>query len=143
MDGMPIDEAIAEGAIANDVAPDAAIAEETVTNGVTTADAFFKGTITNNASSDGAKVEDAVTNDVATAGTKVKEALASDECESDAANTVASSSVAQPEGAERAAEEGNFNMGTFKLVCTSKDGKLCLFEDAQGHLTAVRAAKLA
>lgn len=25
----------------------------------------------------------------------------------------------------------------------SRDGKLCLFEDADGHLTAVRASKLA
>ncbi len=32
---------------------------------------------------------------------------------------------------------------TFKHVCTGRDGKLCLFEDAQGHLTVVRASRLA
>ena len=34
-------------------------------------------------------------------------------------------------------------MATFKHVCTGRDGKLCLFEDAHGHLVAVRAARLA
>ena len=33
--------------------------------------------------------------------------------------------------------------GNFSLVYESKDGKLCLFEDAEGHLTVVRAEKLA
>ena len=28
------------------------------------------------------------------------------------------------------------------LLYESRDGKLCLFEDANGHLTAVRASKL-
>ena len=32
---------------------------------------------------------------------------------------------------------------TFKHVCTGRDGKLCLFEDAQGHLTVVRSSRLA
>lgn len=32
---------------------------------------------------------------------------------------------------------------TFKHVCTGRDGKLCLFEDAQGHFTAVRSSRLA
>ena len=31
----------------------------------------------------------------------------------------------------------------FSLIYESKDGRLCLFEDAEGHLTAVSAAKLA
>lgn len=30
-----------------------------------------------------------------------------------------------------------------RLLYESVDGKLCLFEDGQGHLTAVRASKLA
>ena len=34
-------------------------------------------------------------------------------------------------------------VATFKLFCQSRDGKLCLFEDADGHLTAVRADRLA
>ena len=32
---------------------------------------------------------------------------------------------------------------TFRFVCESSDGKLCLFEDAQGHYTVVRTARLA
>ena len=31
----------------------------------------------------------------------------------------------------------------FTLIGESKDGRLCLFEDAEGHLTLVRAEKLA
>ena len=31
----------------------------------------------------------------------------------------------------------------FSLVCTSPSGNLCLFEDAEGHYTAVRSARLA
>ena len=34
-------------------------------------------------------------------------------------------------------------VATFTLVYESKDGRLCLFEDAEGHLTVVRAEKLA
>lgn len=30
-----------------------------------------------------------------------------------------------------------------KLLYESRDGKLCMFEDAQGHLTVVRSEKLA
>lgn len=45
----------------------------------------------------------------------------------------------QPQPEERA----ELSPATFTLVYESKDGKLCLFEDADGHLTAVRAAKLA
>ena len=29
------------------------------------------------------------------------------------------------------------------LLYESRDGKLCLFQDAQGHLTAVRSSQLA
>ena len=36
-----------------------------------------------------------------------------------------------------------FPLAQFSLVYVSKDGKLCLFEDADGHLTAVRSDKLA
>lgn len=36
-----------------------------------------------------------------------------------------------------------FPPAQFTLVYESKDGKLCVFEDAKGHLTAVRAEKLA
>jgi len=32
---------------------------------------------------------------------------------------------------------------TFKLIYESRDGKLCLFEDAEGHLTAVNSKRLA
>lgn len=34
-------------------------------------------------------------------------------------------------------------VATFKHLCTGRDGKLCLFEDADGHLVAVRASRLA
>ena len=34
-------------------------------------------------------------------------------------------------------------LARFTLVYESKDGKLCVFEDKDGHLTAVRAEKLA
>ena len=30
-----------------------------------------------------------------------------------------------------------------KLIYESRDGRLCLFQDANGHLTAVRASQLA
>ncbi len=43
----------------------------------------------------------------------------------------------------KAPEITEFPPGQFTLVYESKDGKLCLFEDAKGHLTAVRAEKLA
>ena len=43
----------------------------------------------------------------------------------------------------KAADEIEFPPSTFTLVYQSKDGKLCLFEDAAGHITAVRAEKLA
>ena len=33
--------------------------------------------------------------------------------------------------------------GGFSLIYESKDRRFCLFEDADGHLTAVRASKLA
>ena len=34
------------------------------------------------------------------------------------------------------------NPARIKLLYESRDGRLCLFEDAEGHLTAVRAEKL-
>ncbi len=34
-------------------------------------------------------------------------------------------------------------VATFKHLCAGRDGKLCLFEDADGHLVAVRASRLA
>lgn len=40
-------------------------------------------------------------------------------------------------------QQGELPLAQFSLVYVSKDGKLCLFEDADGHLTAVRADKLA
>ena len=33
-------------------------------------------------------------------------------------------------------------LARFSLLYESRDGKLCLFEDASGHVTAVRASKL-
>ena len=33
-------------------------------------------------------------------------------------------------------------VATFKHLCAGRDGKLCLFEDADGHLVAVRASRL-
>lgn len=35
------------------------------------------------------------------------------------------------------------DMATFKLLCQGRDGRLCLFEDADGHFTAVRSDRLA
>lgn len=40
-------------------------------------------------------------------------------------------------------ERIKFSPAKFSLLYESKDGKLCLFEDAKGHLTAVRAERLA
>lgn len=34
-------------------------------------------------------------------------------------------------------------VATFKHLCAGRDGKLCLFEDTDGHLVAVRASRLA
>lgn len=34
-------------------------------------------------------------------------------------------------------------VGAFQMVYESQDGKFCLFEDAQGHLTAANALKFA
>lgn len=34
-------------------------------------------------------------------------------------------------------------LARFSLIYESEDGKLCLFQDADGHLTAVRASRLA
>ena len=61
-----------------------------------------------------------------------------------------------PEGAKAAAspaEEAHaseqhhgkhkHDMATFKLLCQGRDGRLCLFEDADGHFTAVRSDRLA
>ncbi len=33
--------------------------------------------------------------------------------------------------------------GTFSLLYESKDGRLCTFEDSQGHLTSVDSSRLA
>jgi len=44
---------------------------------------------------------------------------------------------------QKAPDAIEFSPSTFTLVYESKDGRLCLFEDADGHLTAVRAEKLA
>ena len=46
------------------------------------------------------------------------------------------------EAADRKRDHGDFP-AQIALLYESKDGKLCLFEDAAGHLTAVRAANLA
>lgn len=35
------------------------------------------------------------------------------------------------------------DVATFKQVCEGRDGRLCLFEDAEGHLVAVRSSRLA
>ena len=32
---------------------------------------------------------------------------------------------------------------TFSLIYESRDGKFCIFEDKNGHLTSVRASRLA
>lgn len=40
-------------------------------------------------------------------------------------------------------EELKFPPSQFSLVYESKDGRLCMFEDKDGHLTVVRAEKLA
>lgn len=46
-------------------------------------------------------------------------------------------------GSPKVSETIELSIGRFTLVYESKDGRLCLFEDADGHLTAVRADKLA
>lgn len=39
--------------------------------------------------------------------------------------------------------ESKFVPGRFSFVCESLDGKLCLFEDADGHYAVVRTDRLA
>jgi len=39
--------------------------------------------------------------------------------------------------------ESKFVPGRFSFVCESLDGKLCLFEDADGHYAVVRTERLA
>lgn len=34
-------------------------------------------------------------------------------------------------------------VATFKKIYESRDGKICLFEDSKGHITAVNAKRLA
>ena len=43
----------------------------------------------------------------------------------------------------KADEKVDFPPARFALVYESKDGRLCMFEDKDGHLTVVRAEKLA
>lgn len=35
------------------------------------------------------------------------------------------------------------HLATFQLLYESRDGRMCLFQDEQGHLTCVRADRLA
>ena len=44
---------------------------------------------------------------------------------------------------QAAPESAQLPPATFKLIYESKDKRFCLFEDKDGHLTAVRAEKLA
>lgn len=41
------------------------------------------------------------------------------------------------------AREPSLVPGRFSFVCESLDGKLCMFEDADGHLAVVRTDRLA
>ena len=45
--------------------------------------------------------------------------------------------------AKKIPETVEFPPSQFTLIYESRDGKLCLFQDKDGHLTAVRAEKLA
>ena len=49
----------------------------------------------------------------------------------------------EPQG--KVADEKRANQAPAKItfLYESRDGRLCLFQDANGHLTAVRASKLA
>lgn len=49
----------------------------------------------------------------------------------------------QPEKTTAHRRADRVDPARFRLIYESSDGRLCLFEDARGHLTAVRAAKLA
>ena len=40
-------------------------------------------------------------------------------------------------------EAPSVSVATFKYIGTGRDGKLCLYEDIEGHLIAVRASRLA
>lgn len=51
--------------------------------------------------------------------------------------------MADDQAKRTAPEPSDFTPARFALVYESKDGRLCIFEDADGHLTAVRASKLA
>lgn len=39
--------------------------------------------------------------------------------------------------------EQHLDIANITLLYESRDGRMCLFEDSHGHLTAVRASKLA
>ena len=47
------------------------------------------------------------------------------------------------ERSENAGEPSGQTPASIKLIYESRDGKLCLFEDRDGHITAVRSARLA
>ena len=51
--------------------------------------------------------------------------------------------MSDAKGSQASSEKATFSPGTFSLVYESKDKRFCLFEDKSGHLTAVRAEKLA
>ena len=56
----------------------------------------------------------------------------------------AESRVHDHEGAASAgAARSKGSLATFKMLCQGHDGKLCLFEDANGHYTVVRTDRLA
>ena len=53
---------------------------------------------------------------------------------------------AREQGEHRAhgrSEHERLEAATFKLLFEGRDGKLALFEDADGHFTAVRTSRLA
>lgn len=51
-------------------------------------------------------------------------------------------SAKEEDGANESAPNPMASLAAFTLLYESRDGKMCLFEDASGHLTAVRAERL-
>ena len=58
-------------------------------------------------------------------------------------NTAFAASNEIPELLDVPARPAPAEVATFKHLCAGRDGKLCLFEDADGHLVAVLASRLA
>lgn len=61
----------------------------------------------------------------------------------EAANEAANEAAADVAKFTELVEAPSVSVATFKYIGTGRDGKLCLYEDKEGHLIAVRTSRLA